>query len=106
MSEQQATYDSDYLPALLARIERREPLSQEDLIRYETYMRAFNRNLDNQLWQYENGLLGENIPRSMKVAVRGVIADSDVSLAIWDEQKIQFTDEYIEFVEDAIKDLR
>ena len=106
MSEQQATYNSDHIPALGAKIERGDPLSTEDRIRYEAYLRAFNRNMDNQLWQYNQGLLGENIPRSMRTAVRRVIGGYDMSLATWDQQKIQFTDEYVAFVEEAIADLR
>ena len=106
MSEQQATYNSDHMPALLAKIYRGEGLSEEDMIRYGSYLRAFSRNQDNQLWQYNSGLLGENIPRSMRSAVRGVIGGSEVSLQIWDRQKIQYTDEYAAFVEEAIKDLR
>ena len=106
MAEQQATYNSDYIPALLAKISEDEPLSAEDLIRYDAYIRAFNRNMDNQLWQYNNGLLGANIPRSMKSAVRNVIGGSKVSLGIWDRQKIQYSDDYVAFVEDVIRDLR
>ena len=35
LSEQQAVYTSDHIPAMLARIERGDQLSDEDLIRYE-----------------------------------------------------------------------
>ena len=35
LSEQQAVYTSDHVPAMLAKIDRGEQLSDEDLIRYE-----------------------------------------------------------------------
>ena len=37
LSAQQAVYTSDHIPAMLARIERGDQLSDEDLIRYERF---------------------------------------------------------------------
>lgn len=106
LSEQQAVYTSDHVPAMLARIDRGEELSDEDLIRYERFFRAFNRNQDNNLWQYNEGYLGENIPHSIRGAVRDVIAGHELGIATWDVQKYSYTAEYVTFVEDAIADLR
>ena len=106
VSEQQATFNSDYIPAMLAKVDRGEQLSDEDMIRYETYLRAFNRNQDNNLWQYDQGFLGENIPRSVRSAVRGVIGGNELGIAVWDSQRILYSEEYVAFVEDAIADLR
>ena len=106
MSEQQATYNSDHIPALIVKVNRGDDLSEEDLVRYRSYLRSFNRNMDNQLWQYNHELLGENIPRSMRMAVRAVIGRSNTSMEIWEQQKIQYTQEYVDFVEEAIKGLR
>ncbi len=106
LSEQQAVYTSDHVPALLARIDRGEQLSDEDLIRYERFFRAFNRNQDNNLWQYNEGYLEENIPRSIRGAVREVIAGHRLGIATWELQKYSYTAEYVAFVEDAISDLR
>ena len=105
-SEQQATYNSDYMPAIFVKRDTGEQLSDEQLRRYEAYMRSFSRNMDNQLWQYDQGLLGENIPRSIRGAVRAVIGSHELSIQLWDDQKYGFTDEYVKFVEDAISDLR
>ena len=69
------------------------------------WMRAFNRNMDNQLWQYNRGFLGENIPRSMRIAVRSVIGASGIGIEEWDRYKQQYSDEYIDFVDAAIEDL-
>jgi hypothetical protein len=106
LSEQQAVYTSDHVPALLARIDRGEQLTDEDLIRYERFFRAFNRNQDNNLWQYNEGYLEENIPRSIRGAVREVIAGHQLGIATWELQKYSYTAEYVAFVEDAISDLR
>ncbi len=105
-SEQQATYNSDYMPAILVKRDKGERLSDEEIRRYRAYIRSFNRNMDNQLWQYNHGLLGENIPRSIRGAVRRVIGNYELSIQIWDDQKFGFTDEYVKYVEDAISDLR
>ena len=106
LSDQQATFNSDYIPAMLAKVDRGEQLSDEEMIRYETYFRAFNRNQDNNLWQYDQGFLGENIPRSIRNGVRGVIGGSELGIALWERQKISYTEEYVAFVEEAIVDLR
>jgi len=106
MSEQQATYTSDVVPAMLAKVMREEQLTDEEMIRYRTYLRAFNRNQDNNLWQYNQGFLGENIPSSIRDAVRVVLGRNELSLSIWDRQKIAYTEEYVVFVEDAIESLR
>ena len=106
MSEQQAVYNSDYVPAMDVKIKNGEQLSDEELIRYEHVFRAFNRNMDNQLWQYDHGFLGENIPYSITRAVRIVIAGNKLGIAAWDETKQTYTSEYVAFVDKAIADLR
>jgi len=106
LAEQHATYNSDHMPAILAKVVRGEKLSGEEEIRYETYFRAFNRNQDNNLWQYSQGYLGENIPRSIKSAVRAVVGGHTLGIETWDRQKHSYTDEYIAFVDATIADLR
>ena len=106
MSFQATTYTSDHTPAMLAKIGRGEQLSDEEIIRYSTYFRAFHRNQDNNLWQYNQGFLGENIPGSVRAGVRAVIGGSELGIALWDGQKITYTEEYVAFVEEAIADLR
>jgi hypothetical protein len=106
MSEQQALFNSDYMPAILVKVGRGEDLTPDEMVRFEPYLRGFSRNMDNQLWQHRNGLLGENIPRSVRDAVRTVIGGSAVAMEVWDRQKVGFTDEYVTFVEEAIADLR
>jgi len=50
--------------------------------------------------------LGENIPRSIKGAVRDVIAGHELGIETWEMQKYSYTAEYVAFVEEAIADLR
>ena len=106
ISEQQALYNSDYMPALEAKANKEEPLSDEEMLRYEAYFRAYNRNMDNQLWQYNQEFLGENVPRSIRGGARIFIAGNSLGLELWEKQKYSYTDEYVSFVEEAIADLR
>jgi len=85
---------------------RGEQLSDEGLIRYERFFRAFNRNQDNNLWQFSHGYLGENTLHSIRGAVREVIAGHELGIATWELQKYSYTAEYVAFVDDAIADLR
>ncbi len=106
LSEQQAGYNSDYMPRIIVKIKNGEQLSDEEMIRYEQHFRAFNRNMDNQLWQFNHGFLGENIPYSIRRAVRSVIAGNKLGISAWDETKRIYTGEYVAFVDDVIGDLR
>jgi hypothetical protein len=106
LSEAQAFYNSDYVPAMGVKIRNGEQLSDEESIRYEYVFRSFNRNWDTQLWQYNHGFLGENIPYSIRRAVRIEIAGNKLGIAAWDESKRIYTGDYIAFVDDAIADLR
>ncbi len=106
ISEQQAVFNSDYIPALVAKRDKGEPFSEQEMIRYRTYFRSGNRNQDNNLWQYNQGFLGENIPRSIRGFARAVIGGSEIGITTWDSQKYSYTDEYVAFIEEAIADLR
>jgi hypothetical protein len=106
MSEQQGIFNSEFMPAILVKVDKGEQLAAEEIRRYQSYFRGFNRNLDNQLWQYNRGFLGNNIPRSLRGAVRAVIGSSQVGIDQWESTKESYTDEYIAFVDEAIADLR
>ena len=106
LAEQHATYNSEYMPAIIVKVRDGDALTAEELVRYITYFRAFNRNQDNNLWQYNRGFLGENTPRSIRGAVRTVIGAHGLGIETWDQQKMGYTDEYVAFVEKAISDLR
>jgi len=104
--QQYSLSDTDYMAPIIAKIRRGEELSDEEMIRYDARMRAFNRNQDNNLWQYNQGYLGENIPASIKGGVRAVIGSTEIGISTWDRQKYSYTDEYVTFVDEAIADLR
>ena len=106
LAEQHATYNSDYMPAIIVKARNGEKLSDEEMVRYVTYFRAFNRNQDNNLWQYNRGLLSPNTPRSVRGAVRTVVGAHKLGIEMWERQKHSFTDEYVAFVEESIADLR
>lgn len=106
VSEQQATYNSDYMPEIIDKVRRGEELSTQERVRFGSYIRAFLRNQDNAYWQYRQGLLGENIPRSITFAVRAVIGRSQLGFEVWESQKTTYTEEFALFVDNAIADLQ
>ncbi|HUF75531.1 MAG TPA: hypothetical protein VMM35_04600 [Longimicrobiales bacterium] len=103
LSEQQAVFNSDHMPAILVKVANGEPLTEEESRRFEPYFRAFNRNMDNQLWQFNRGFLGDNIPRSVGNAVPGVIGESQLGMELWQRMKVLFTDEYVVFVDSVLR---
>lgn len=105
MEEQQAVYNSDYIPRMRVKIAAGEALSEEEAFRHETWFRSFNRNMDNQLWQHTHGFLGDNIPGSIGTAVRVIIGGSEVGRAEWERQRPTYTNEYIALVEEVLADI-
>ena len=106
ISEQQALFNSDYMPAILKKRNGGEQLSEEEMYRYRSHFRSGMRNQDNNLWQYSQGFLGENTPRSIRGFARNVIGGTELGITTWDSQKYAYTDEFIAFVEEAISDMR
>ena len=102
MAEAQSVYNSEYVLPLLDAIDQGQPLTNMDMQRFRHYLRAFNRNQDNQLWQYRQGLLGENIPRSIRLAVRTELAQRPLAREIWASTKQIYTDDYIRMVDGII----
>lgn len=105
LSEQQAVFNSDHMPQILAKVSGGEPLTDEERLRYEPYVRAFNRNMDNQIWQFNRGLLGDNIPRSVADAVGTVIGGSSLARELWSRTKVSYTDDYVAFVDSVLATL-
>lgn len=106
VSEQQVTYNSDHIPDLVVRLDSGEPLTNQEMLRYGTYLRAFLGNQDNAYWQFRKGLRDEKIPRSIRHGVRDVIGSRNIGIALWDRPKSTYTDEFAGFVDEAIADLR
>ncbi len=102
MAEAQSLYNSDYVPALLVKVKLGEELSNEERVRYTSLFRAFNRNWDNQLRQFNQGFLAANIPRSLRGAILEEIGSSELARMEWERTKDTYSDEYIEFVDSVL----
>ncbi len=50
MSEQQAFFNSEFIPPVIVKMMSGEQLSAVEMQRFRAYFRGFNRNMDNQLW--------------------------------------------------------
>lgn len=95
-------FDSEYMPAILVKTDSGDELSAEEWHRYVSWFRAWNRNQENVLHQYNAGMLGANIPRSVEGFVKDMIDRHDYSRKAWVETKPGYTSEYIMFVESII----
>ncbi len=104
-SENQAIFNSDHMPAVISKVRAGSELSEEELIRYQSYFRSFNRNRDNVLWQYREGFLSENVPHSIRAAIQSVVGSNALSRDIWDRTKSAYSSEYVAFVDQVLNDL-
>ena len=102
MNEAESLYNSDYIPALVTKIRQGDAISAEELERYRHLFRGFNRNWDNQLRQYREGFLDDNIPRSVRRAVIREFSNIDVPRELWKQTKQSYSDEYIAFVDEIL----
>jgi len=102
-SENQAVFNSDHIPAVISKVRAGAELSAEEMIRYEFYFRAVNRNQDNVLWQYREGFLGENVPVSVRAFVFSVIDSDELSRSIWEQTKGIYSPEYVAFVDSVLE---
>lgn len=96
------TINSEYLPAIRAKLQNDETLTQEETIRYQDWLRAVFRSQDNNFQQYNQGLLGEHIPRVMDETVRSAIVDDPFGREYWNRSKRLFSDGYIKFVDQIL----
>lgn len=102
MLSNQQTFESAYIPKLLVKIQQGGELSAEEMLRYVTYFRAQNRNQENVLLQYREGMLGQHIPRSIADFTNQVVVASDYSLQAWQITKPGYSNDYVDFVEAVI----
>lgn len=104
MLSNEHSFNSEFIPAILAKIKEGNELSAEEWIRFVDYFRAMNRNQDNVLSQYDAGMLGENTPRSVTVFACVFVNATEQHSKAWEFTKRGYTDRYIEFIEKAIGD--
>jgi hypothetical protein len=102
MMSNQQMFESAYIPQILIQIREGNELSDEEMLRYVAWFRGINRNQDNVLSQYFSGMLGEHTLRSIEDFARDAVDASDYSREAWRLTKIGYSDQYIQFVEDAI----
>ena len=102
VTEQVATYNSDYIPSLLIKVQREQQLTDEERLRYTAFVRGFLRNQDNAYWQYNRGLLDENTRNSIWSAVRAVVGGTELGRETWESQRDMYTVEFVDFVDRAI----
>ncbi len=95
-------FNSDYLPQILVKAKAGEELSAVETVRYRDWFRATNRNQDNVLRQYLEGMLGGDSPRSVRDFVTNVVASSKRARVEWEIQKMSYSDEYIALVEEVL----
>jgi hypothetical protein len=96
------TVNSDYMPGVLIKVRGGAELTEEEKIRYISYIRAALRNQDNYLRQYNEGLLPDHIPRTLAGTIRIMIAESPLAVAYWEQRKSGFSDDFIVFVDNVI----
>ncbi len=95
--------NSDYMPAIAEKIHLGDDLTYQEMLRYRTWVRAFLRNHQNNYLQYKNGYLRNYIPDSTAAAVRSIISNQ-YSRDYWNESRINYSDEFVEFVDQAVAD--
>jgi len=103
MGEAQALYNSEFLPEIFVAIRNGEQLTQVQAERFYHWFRGFNRNQDNLFRQYRQGLLTDDIPRSIRWAV-GRWALMPGSIELWESSKELYSDDYITLVDSIITD--
>jgi len=102
ISMAEATFNSEYLPGIVAKARRGEHLSDEEALRYTGWIRAALRNQDNNLQQYNQGMLGSHIPRSSGLAIENLVVDSARGRSFWEQNKDSFSDGFVVFVDALI----
>jgi len=102
VTEQVATYNSDYLPGIQIKVQKGEQLTDEEFLRFRTFVRGFLRNQDNAYWQFRSGLLESNTPDSIRIGISEVIGSTSMGRAVWEDQRALYTSEFVEFVDQTL----
>ena len=97
-------YNSEYLPKIWEKARNSETLSFDERTRYQFWLRATLRNLDNNYQQAERGLLGDHIPRASAAVIRLVILASPTAVEYWKNNKVGYSDEFALFVDHVLSD--
>ena len=104
MDQAESLYNSDHLPEIFLVMEQEQPLTDLQRVRFTAYLRAFNRNQDNLLHQFEQGFLGATTLRSVLDAVWAELARKKAAREIWENTKVSYSDEYVALVDSVISE--
>ncbi len=94
--------NSDYMADIFVKVGNGEELTDAETVRYVFWLRASLRNQDNNIQQYNHGLLPDHIPRAAAGTIRLIVEHSPVSREWWERNKFSFSDEFISFAENAL----
>ncbi len=98
-------FNSEYMPAILEKASANEALTYQESVRYNGWLRATLRNIDNNYQQSRRGLLGEHIPRASASAIRDDILSNQTARDYWARSKTTFSDEFVVFVDGVLSDM-
>jgi hypothetical protein len=98
----EATFNSEYLPAILVKVAAGEALSPDEAVRYDFWFRAQNRNQENVLHQYRAGMLGS---MSVRGFAEEIVAPTKYARKIWEVQRSSYSSEYIILVDSVIQEV-
>jgi len=104
MDQAESLYNSDHLPEIFLAMEQEQPLTDLQRVRFTAYLRAFNRNQDNLLYQVEQGFLGATTLRSIRDAVWAELARKKAAREIWENTRVSYSDEYVALVDSVISE--
>jgi hypothetical protein len=101
-SQNMSLYNSPYLPEIALKRRSSEELTEVEIVRWESYLRAYHRLQNNVYWQYRQGLLDDHIPRSLALSLQNVVGRHEHSKQHWERMKVDYSDEYADFVDEVI----
>ena len=97
-------YNSDYLPTIWEKVRNDDGLSADERARYEFWLRAMLRNLDNNFQQSRRGLLGDHITEASATAITNAILAYPAAIEYWDKNRNLFSEDFVRFVDQALAD--
>jgi len=102
MSEAQSIYNSQHIPEILVKLRQGASITAVEHERYVHLIRGLHRNWDNQLRQYREGFLADNIPRSVRAAITYELVPIEVARQEWERTRGAFSKEYGAFVDSIL----
>ena len=102
MSLAAETFNSEHIPGIVEKANEDGELTYQEAFRYGAWLRATLRNQDNNIQQYNQGFLGEHIPRAVAGVVRVTILSTPRGREFWERSRYGFSDEFQDLVDAVI----